>query len=110
MKRRGHKLVSSREQAVQGIALVALLALAGLALIGPSGLLAWGEQASLLEERKGRIAKLEAERDEIALRVAALDPDHADPDMVGEMLKRNLQVARDDEVILVLEPESGRQP
>ena len=90
------------------MALFVLLAIAGLALIGPSGLLAWGEQASLLEERKGRIAKLKAERDDIVLRVAALDPDHADPDMVGEMLKRNLQVARDDEVILVLEPEEVR--
>ena len=107
MTRKGHRLVSSREQATQGIALVTLLALAGLALIGPSGLLAWGEQASLLEERKAQIALLEAERDDVRLRVDALDPDHADPDMVGEMLKRNLQVARDDEIILVLEPEQG---
>ena len=104
MTRHGHKLVSSREQAMQGIALIVLLILTGLALLGPSGLLAWGEQASLLEERRMQIAELTAERDELRDRVAALDPESADPDMVGELLRRNLHVVHPDDIVLTLYP------
>lgn len=101
----GHKLVSRREQVIQGVALISLLVLAGLALLGPSGLLAWGEQASLLEQRKGQVAVLEAKRSEMKGRVNALHPDHADPDMVGELLRRNMHVVHPDEIVLTLEPE-----
>ncbi len=90
---------------MQGIALVSLLVLTGLALLGPSGLLAWGEQASLLEQRKSQIAVLEAKRFEMKGRVDALHPDRADPDMVGELLRKNMHVVHPDEIVLTLEPE-----
>ena len=105
MAQSGHRLVSTRQQAVQGVALVSLLVLTGLALLGPSGLLAWGEQASLLEQRKAQLAVLEAERDELRGRVDALHPDRADPDMVGELLRKNMHVLHPDEIVLELEPE-----
>lgn len=106
MTRSGHRLVSTKQQAVQGIALVSLLVLTGLALLGPSGLLAWGEQASLLEQRKAQLAVLEAKRDELRGRVDALHPDHADPDMVGELLRKNMHVLHPDEIVLELKPQS----
>ena len=40
-----------------------LLVLSGLALAGPYGLLSWGENIALLEQRQDRIATLQAERD-----------------------------------------------
>ncbi|QWC58492.1 septum formation initiator [Erythrobacter sp. 3-20A1M] len=100
MTREGHKLALPREQFTQGLALVVLLALAGLSLMGPDGVLAWGENARLLDQRKARIEALEERRSELQSQVAALDPDHADPDMVSELLRKNLNVVRPDEVIL----------
>jgi cell division protein FtsB len=96
-----------REKLTQLAALGLLLLLGGLALAGPSGLLAWGENVALLEQRQDRIARLTAERDELENRVALLDLDHADPDLVGELLRRNLNVVHPDEVVLELEPPEG---
>jgi len=80
-----------------------LLVLAGLALAGPYGLLSWGENIALLEQRQERIAKLEAERDELRNLVTQLDPDHVDPDLATELVRRNLNVAHPDEYVLELE-------
>lgn len=93
-----------REKLTQWGALAVLLLLGGLALAGPSGLLAWGENVALLEQRQARIAHLTAERDELKNRVALLDPDHVDPDLAGELLRRNLNVVHPDEVVLELKP------
>lgn len=89
---------------MQGLALAILLLLMGLAIAGPSGLLAWGENERLLDQHQARIAKLIEERDALRNRVALLDPDHADPDLVGEQLRRNFNVVHPDEVVLILEP------
>jgi hypothetical protein len=35
-------------------------------------------------------------------RVALLDPRHVDPDLAGELLRKNLNVAHPDEVIMVV--------
>lgn len=96
-----------REKLTQLGALGVLLLLGGLALAGPSGLLAWGENVALLDQRQGRIAHLTAERDELKNRVALLDLNHADPDLVGELLRRNLNVVHPDEVVLELQPPQG---
>ncbi len=90
----------------QGLALSLLLLLTGLAIAGPSGLLAWNENRQMLEQRQARIASLTEQRDELKNRVDRLHPDHADPDLVGELLRENLNVVHPDEVVLTLEPES----
>ena len=89
-----------RERLTQGAALAALLLMGGLAIAGPSGVFAWGDAKNALAEREQRIAKLHEERDGLRQRVEALDPDNADPDMVVEMMRRNLNVVHPDEVIL----------
>ena len=81
-----------------------LLVLCGLALAGPSGLFAWSEQRALLERREARIAALEAEQAEISNRVDLLDGDHADPDLVTELLRRDLNVAHPDEYVVEIDP------
>lgn len=93
----------AREKLSRFGALAFLLVLAGLALAGPYGLLAWGENIALLEQRQDRIAALEAERDELKNSVALLDPDQVDPDLSTELVRRNLNVAHPDEYILELE-------
>lgn len=105
MTREGHRITLPREQLTHGLALVALLLVAGLALFGPSGLLAWSETEQLLEQRQAQIAMLTTERDELRNKVEALHPDRADPDMVGELLRKNLNVVHPDEVVLPIEPQ-----
>ena len=92
-----------REQVKQGLALAGLLCLTVLAIAGPTGLLSWSEQASLLEQREAQIAALAEERDELRNRVALLDPAAADPDLVGELLRSDLNVVHPDEVVITLE-------
>jgi cell division protein FtsB len=91
-----------RESLVQGIALVCLLVLGGMAVAGPSGLLAWGENQQLLDARRAEVARLSAERDQLKNRVDLLNPRHADPDLAGELLRSNLNVAHPDEMVMLL--------
>lgn len=85
-------------------ALAILLLLGGLALAGPYGLLAWGESAALLEKREQRIAELKGQRDELQNLVERLNPDHVDPDLATELMRRNLNVAHPDEYVIEMEP------
>lgn len=93
----------AREKLTRFGALGFLLVLAGLALAGPYGLLSWGENIALLEQRQERIAALRAERAELQNLVTQLDPDHVDADLATELVRRNLNVAHPDEYVLELE-------
>ena len=75
----------------------------GFAIAGPSGLLAWSENLRVLDQREAQLAALEAEREALKNRVALLHPDHADPDMVGELLRSQLNVVHPNEVVIKLE-------
>jgi cell division protein FtsB len=103
MTRHDHTQRMNRDTLAQGAAIVCLLILAGLSLAGPSGIFAWGDNASMLAQRNARIATLESDRDILKNRVALLDPRHADPDLVGELLRKNLNVAHPDEVVITLD-------
>ena len=93
----------AREKLSRFGALAFLLVLAGLALAGPYGLLSWGENIALLEQRQDRIAALQAQRDELQNKVTLLNPDHVDPDLSTELVRRNMNVAHPDEYVLELE-------
>ena len=93
----------ARERLSRFGALAFLLVLAGLALAGPYGLLSWGENIALLEQRQDRIAALQAQRDELQNKVTLLNPDHVDPDLSTELVRRNMNVAHPDEYVLELE-------
>lgn len=90
---------------VQGLALLGLLVLAGLAIAGPTGLLAWNEKANLLEQRRAQVSMLTSQRNELRNRVDLLDPDAADPDLVGELLRKDLNVVHPDEIVISLDAE-----
>ncbi len=100
MKRRRSHLRLPRESLTQTLALLALLVLGAIGIAGPSGLLAWGENARMLEQREKEVARLSTERDRLKNRVALLDPRHADPDLVGELLRSDLNVAHPDELVI----------
>ena len=77
-----------------------LLALAAWVVMGPSGLVAWGENHQLLVQRQQQLAQLTARRNELKNRVTLLDPAHADPDLTGDLLRSNLNVVHPDEMVL----------
>lgn len=105
MTRQNHTISLPKEKWTQGLALALLLLIGGLAIAGPSGLLAWSENLQLLEQRQAHIAKLKEEHEALSNQVALLNPENADPDMVGERLRRDFNVVHEDEVVLILDEE-----
>ena len=79
-----------------------LLLLGGMALAGPSGLMAWSENNRLLAQHRKELRELVVQRDDLRNRVALLDPRHADPDLAGELLRSNLNVIHPDEMVMLL--------
>ena len=108
MTREGHRITLPKEQLVQLGALGALLIMGGLVVAGPGGLLSWRENLALLERREAQIVVLAEQRDVLRNRIELLDPDHADPDLTGELLRQNLNVVHPDEVVLPLDADPDR--
>lgn len=79
-----------------------LLALAGFAIAGPTGLLAWNENSQTLQQREAQITALKEKRDALKNRVDLLDPGAADPDLASELVRRDLGVLHQDEVVITL--------
>lgn len=86
----------------QASPLLGLLFLLGVALVGPSGVLAWSEYNRDLAEKQAQVQKLKAERDVLKNRVALLNPNNVDPDMAGELLRKDMNVVHPDEVVILL--------
>lgn len=85
-----------------GLALIALLAIASYALLGPTGIIAWTDYRAALNERKIELAQLEKERDALRNRQLLLDRDNVDPDLAGELMRKELNVVGPDEVVVPL--------
>jgi cell division protein FtsB len=94
-----------KEHVKQSIALVLLVVLTVGAIAGPTGLLAWAENSEVLSERQERIAILTEKRDALQNRVELLDPNGADPDLVGELVRKDLGVIHPDEIVITLEDD-----
>ena len=77
-------------------------ALGLLALLGPTGIIAWTDYRSALSERKVELAKLKKERDALRNRQLLLDRDNVDPDLAGELMRKELNVVAPDEVVVPL--------
>jgi cell division protein FtsB len=94
--------VLAKKSMTEAWALFVLLVLAGFALAGPSGLLAWSENRQLLAQRQNEVKVLAAERDRLKNRVALLNPNAMDPDLAGELLRKDLNVVHEDDVVIQL--------
>jgi cell division protein FtsB len=75
----------------------------GYAIMGPNGALAYGDIKRQLGQRQGELAALDKQRAELKNKVSLLDPRHADPDMVDELVRKDLNVAHPDEMIVPLD-------
>ncbi|HXG81806.1 MAG TPA: septum formation initiator family protein [Sphingomicrobium sp.] len=92
-----------RRAAWPAVALLVVGTFAGHAIAGPNGLFAWRGYSQQLETRKAELAALEAERDRLRHKSALLDPRKADPDLADEMVRKDLGLVREDEVVVPLE-------
>lgn len=84
------------------IAVLLFALLIGYAILGPNGILAWGDYTHHLRDSKAELKVVQAERARIANRVNLLNPRHADPDMADEMIRKELNVGHPDEVVVPL--------
>jgi len=103
MKRSRSEPKFARESLSQGVALFCLLLLAGFALVGPSGIVAWKDNQDLLRHRQAQLVQLTGERDRLRNRVRLMNPNHADADLAGELLRSQLNVAHPDEMVMLLD-------
>jgi cell division protein FtsB len=72
------------------------------AITGPTGVIAWkGYKAQHAELQTQAIASAES-RAAIERQVKSLDPRKVDPDLADTLVRKNLNVVKPDEVILVL--------
>ncbi len=102
--RKPSRLRRALRRAAVPAAVVAVLAFfGGYAVLGPNGALAYGDYKRQLAKRERDYAALDRRRAVLKNRVALLNPDHANPDMVDEMVRKELNVAHPDEVILPLD-------
>ncbi|HEX9931966.1 MAG TPA: septum formation initiator family protein [Allosphingosinicella sp.] len=72
----------------------------GYALVGDNGVFSWGDYRRQKVERAVVLAELEAEKARLSRRADLLDPRSADPDLVEELVRRDLGLVRPDEVII----------
>jgi len=73
------------------------------AVLGPNGVLALKDVKAEVAQRNVELAALEKQRAVLQNRTNLLDPRKgADPDMVEELARRQLNVARPDEMIVIL--------
>jgi len=91
-----------RRAALPGAAFAVVAFFGGYAVIGANGALAYSEYQRQLVHRQAVLDRLNHERAALANRVDLLDPRHANPDMVDELTRKELNVAHPDEVIVPL--------
>ena len=78
----------------------------GSAVMGETGVLAWGDYSRAKAARAAELAALEERRDQLTQRAQLLDPANADPDLVEEMVRGELQVYRpDDDITTIRDPQ-----
>lgn len=90
------------------LAVVILVAMVGYAVFGPTGLYAWGDYRQSLARKQVELERLEKDEARLKNRNDLVDPRHADPDMVDELVRKELNVTDPREVIIPREvPEES---
>jgi cell division protein FtsB len=104
-----HKLRKSMGKATgPALALIAVLAMLGYAIFGPTGLYAWGEYGQSVEKKQLILTELQKRESELQNRVNLLDQRRVDPDLAEEYVRERLGAYHPDEVIIPM--ESPKKP
>lgn len=102
-KHRNGSRASWRSRLSRPFYALAVIGLASYALFGPNGLVAIGDHSAALNEREAELARLEAKRAALENRVELLDPANVDPDLGGELIRKELGVVAPDEIVIPLD-------
>jgi cell division protein FtsB len=101
-----HKFHKSLHRAIgPSIAALAVFAMIGYAIFGPTGLYAWGDYNQSVEKRQAVLAQLSKRQAELKNRVNLLDQRRIDPDLADEMIRKELGVSHPDDVIIPMKPD-----
>src|SRR5439155_22722448 len=68
---------------------------------GDRGLRAWMRITQELRQAKSNLAEVATERAALDRRVANMRPDHLDPDLLDTQVRRNLECAAPDEIVII---------
>ncbi len=92
-----------RSAGLPAIALIAMGFFGYNAVLGPNGVMALKDIKAEVAQRNVELAVLQKQRAVIQNHVNLLDSKHgADPDMVDELARKQLNVARPNEVVVIL--------
>jgi cell division protein FtsB len=92
-----------KRAALPALALLIIANFVGYAVVGANGILSWGDYRRQKAEKLVQLAQLQTEREKLAHRAQLLDPRRADPDYADEMVRKQLGLVRQDEVIIPVE-------
>jgi cell division protein FtsB len=100
-----HKIRKSVNRAIgPTVAVIAVLAMIGYAIFGPTGLYAWGDYGQSVEKQRVVLADLTRKQNELKNRVNLLDRRRVDPDLAEEYVREKLGAYHPDEVIIPMDP------
>lgn len=103
MPRKPNRVATTLRRAVlPALAVTVMVFFGAYAVLGPNGVLALGDYKRQITAREKKFSDLDERRAMLRNRVGLLDPRHANPDMVDELVRRELNVAHPDEVIVPL--------
>jgi cell division protein FtsB len=78
---------------------------------GDRGLKAWVHLTQELHRAQGNLAAVAADRQRLAYRVSQMQPDHIDPDLLDQQVRKILDVAAPDEIVIMApHPVEGGTP
>ena len=96
-----HKFRKSMNRAAgPALAVIAVLAMIGYAILGPTGLYAWGDYSQSVEKKRVILAELTKKQNELQNRVNLLDRGRVDPDLAEEYVREKLGAYHPDEYII----------
>lgn len=74
------------------------------AVSGPTGYVAWRDYQMQRSKLQQAVQTSEDQQAALQRRLVLLDPRHVDPDLADELVRRNLDLVKPDEVIVPLSP------
>jgi cell division protein FtsB len=102
-----HKFRKSLGRATgPALALIAVLAMIGYGIFGPTGLYAWGDYSQSVEKKRVILSELQKKQSDLQNRVNLLDQHRVDPDLAEEYVRERLGAYHPDEVIIPMADET----
>ena len=89
-----------RRSALPAACIGMMIYFAYFAVSGPTGILAWREYRAQRAAVAAQVAQGVETKAALARQVELLDPQHIDPDLADELVRKNLNVVRQDEIVV----------